>query len=75
MSLSLEGGGVRNFLAISAVLNLVSISCHWIVGKRYFTRDGYRNGYRDGRKDADNWWIEVERGIDREREKIWKEEL
>jgi hypothetical protein len=34
----------------------------------------YKRGYAKGRKDADNWWIGAEAGVDKTREKIWREE-
>ena len=35
---------------------------------------GYDRGYLAGRKDADNWWLEVEKETDKARQKIWREE-
>jgi len=43
---------------------------------------GYRKGLKlarkigseEGRRAADNWWIRAEEQIDRERQKIWRNE-
>ena len=37
-------------------------------------KHGYDLGYLEGRKAADNWWYNVEREVEREREKIWRED-
>ena len=35
---------------------------------------GYKEGYAAGRKSADEWWLNSEREVDQERQKIWREE-
>lgn len=35
---------------------------------------GHGDGYLEGRKDADNWWLEVESEAGSARKKIWREE-
>jgi flagellar biosynthesis/type III secretory pathway protein FliH len=48
-------------------------------GHKEGAEDGYQRGYDAGhiagRRDADNWWIEVEAEADQARQKIWKEEM
>ena len=36
-------------------------------------QDGHACGYEQGRLHADNWWLEMEKDVIQEREKIWKE--
>jgi hypothetical protein len=38
-------------------------------------KEGREKGYQEGRIDADNWWLAVESEADRERQKIWQEEI
>lgn len=62
---------MKLILASAAALNILSIvSCLFILRRFYF------KGYEKGRKDADTaaWWIEAEQEVNRERQKIWKEE-
>jgi hypothetical protein len=42
----------------------------WVCRVRY--KDGFQRGYESGRKDADNWCIEMESEV--EREKIGRRE-
>lgn len=34
---------------------------------------GVKKGYAAGRKDADNWWIEMETEVEGTRRKMWRE--
>jgi len=51
---------------------LVSIGTHLAMHGRGYRR-GLRHGYELGRKYADGWWLGIEREIDEERQKLWKE--
>lgn len=46
----------------------------WLGRKDGYAR-GYNAGWLSGRKKEQDWWAEQGREIDREREKIWREEL
>ena len=35
---------------------------------------GYKEGYEAGRNSADEWWFNAEKEVDRERQKMWREE-
>jgi hypothetical protein len=60
---------VRTFLAIAAVLNLLSCFSYFFVAKRI-----HQKAYLQGRKDESKYWLELEEQVGTEREKIWREE-
>jgi hypothetical protein len=64
---------------IAAVISTLALAAVLILkfGDRRYgkgLRDGYDLGYMEGRKAADNWWYNVEREVEREREQIWRED-
>lgn len=34
----------------------------------------YKEGYAKGRSESEKWWVEQEKSVVTEREKIWREE-
>ena len=35
--------------------------------------EAYNRGYEKARKDADDWWLDMEEEVDQERVKIWRD--
>ena len=60
------------------LLTLVSLGTHLAfhrMGFRKAQKEFFDKGYLEGRKAESNWWIGVEDQANREREKIWREEV
>lgn len=36
--------------------------------------EAYNRGYEKARKEADDWWLDMEEEVERERVKIWRDE-
>jgi len=65
------------FLGELVAIVLIALGFHewgYRKGLKAGKDEGYKSGVESGRKDADNWWIEAETQVDRERQKIWREE-
>jgi hypothetical protein len=45
-------------------LTLCHYAYHW----------GYQHGHREGRRESNQWWLDMEYQVGKEREKIWREE-
>jgi flagellar biosynthesis/type III secretory pathway protein FliH len=65
------------------LLSLVIAEFTWIIcqcyrfydrGYKHGREEGYEIGFEAGRARADNWWLETEHEVEREREKIRNEE-
>jgi hypothetical protein len=41
----------------------------------YFHRRGYKRGYEAGRAAERQWLMDLEDGVEAEREKVWRDEL
>jgi hypothetical protein len=61
-------------LSLAVAANLLSCVWHFFIVKKMIAPRLYREGYEQGRRDADNWWVNLEREVDLERQKIWREE-
>lgn len=61
------------YIAFVIVLLLYSVWSHCELYK-YGYQKGHERGLHEGRKAADDWWINQESEVDRERVKIWREE-
>ncbi len=59
-------GGILSLLSALALLIVYAHEC----GRRR----GFRQGRTEGWQSCVNWFIEAECGVEREREKIWREE-
>jgi len=67
------------FATLLTLLSALAIHryARWCFRKGYSAgkKDGMKDGYSIGRIDADNWWLGVEREVDRERVKMWRDEV
>lgn len=66
-------GNALVFLALLVVITL-AILAFYQHGYKKGHDAGYDRGYLAGRRDADNWWIGVEKEAREAQEKIWREE-
>lgn len=61
---------MRTFLACMAVLNLLSCVSHFVISAR-----AYKRGYKEGQIRCDNWWLGMDLEVEKEREKMRREEV
>ena len=65
-----ELGGI--FALVSGIALLALYFRQW--GYKAGFRDGAEKGFESGRKSEENWWLNADAEVDRERVKIWREE-